>query len=569
MTLLAESFAAGYACLGGRADLLDRINVFPVADGDTGANLRVSLAPLRGLGQDRTATAARLVRTAMGNSGNIAVAFFNPLILATTPADLPARAQEGRAQAWRAVAAPQAGTMLDVFDVLAEVLHRMPIDREHCPALLAALAEAVARTAVTLPDLRQAGVVDAGALGMFLVFDGLFRTLCDCDTGRQSLFDLFAGRLVVAADYHQQPSAAHCVDVVLRPPAGHGLDQATLAGLGDSLIMLPDEDRVKIHVHTADPAGLRTRMGQLGEVVAWTHEPITVENASHKLPTLNQGGVHLITDAAGSLPRDLARQHDITLLDSYVVTADGARPETLCDPVSIYDRMRRGERVTTAQASRAERHELYRGLCEQFGRTLYLAVGSVYTGNHAAALAWKREHDPEDLMTVIDTGAASGRLALIVLLTARCAGRTDRTPAVVARAHQLCERCREYVFLDTLRYLAAGGRISRASGFFGDLLHCKPVITPAPEGARRVGMVRTQAAQVEFALERMSSELDRNRPAVLLLQYADNRDRVEGQILPRLRAALPLAEILLAPLSLTSGVHMGPGAWALAFAQED
>ena len=82
-------------------------------------------------------------------------------------------------------------------------------------------------------------------------------------------------------------------------------------------------------------------------------------------------------------------------------------------------------------------------------------------------------------------------------------------------------------------------------------------------------MVRTQAAQVEFALERMSSELDRNRPAVLLLQYADNRDRVEGQILPRLRAALPLAEILLAPLSLTSGVHMGPGAWALAFAQED
>ena len=75
MNLLAESFAAGYACLGGRADLLDRINVFPLADGDTGANLRVSLAPLRGLGQDRTATAARLVRTAMGNSGNIAWPF--------------------------------------------------------------------------------------------------------------------------------------------------------------------------------------------------------------------------------------------------------------------------------------------------------------------------------------------------------------------------------------------------------------------------------------------------------------------------------------------------------------
>ena len=567
MNLLAEGFAAGYACLGGRADLLDRINVFPVADGDTGANLRVSLAPLRGCGQDRTATAARLVRTATGNSGNIAAAFFSHLVLATTPADLPTRAKEGRARAWQAVATPQTGTMLDVLGVLADVLVRMPIDREHCPAILAALAEAVARTMQTLPDLRRAGVVDAGALGMFLVFDGLFRTLCGYEADRRSLFDLFADRLVVAADYHQLPSAGHCVDAVLRPSAGHDLDQAALAALGDSLVMLPDEDRVKIHVHTADPAELHARMGQLGEVVAWTHEPITVEQ--RKPPALEQGGVHLITDAAGSLTRDLARQHGISLLDSYVVTADGALPETLCDPATIYDRLRRGERVTTAQASLAERHELYRCLCEQFGRTLYLAVGSAYTGNYAAALAWKLKYDREDQLEVIDTGTASGRLALIALLTARFTGRTNNVSAVVARVHQLCERCREYVFLDTLQYLAAGGRISKASGFFGDLFHCKPVITPAPEGARRVGMVRTQAAQVEFVLERISTELDQDRPAVLLLQYADNRDRIEGHILPRLRAALPLAEILLAPLSLTSGVHMGPGAWALAFAEED
>ena len=54
-----------------------------------------------------------------------------------------------------------------------------------------------------------------------------------------------------------------------------------------------------------------------------------------------------------------------------------------------------------------------------------------------------------------------------------------------------------------------------------------------------------------------------------LLQHADNRERVEQEILPHLRTMLPKAEILLTPLSLTSGVHMGPGAWSLAFAQED
>ena len=567
MTLLAEGFAAGYACLAARADLLDRINVFPVADGDTGANLRVSLAPLRECGQDRTATASQLIRTATGNSGNIAVTFFNHLVLAATTAELPMLAEEGRARAWRAVAAPQSGTMLDVFDALVSALTRMPIEQKHCLSILADLAEAVARTAQTLPDLRQAGVVDAGALGMFLLFDGLFRTLCGCEADQQSLFDRFAEQLVVAPDYHQIPSAAHCVDAILHPVAGQTLDQATLAALGDSLVMLPDEDRIKIHIHTTDPTGLRARIGQLGRVVAWAHEPIMAEAQGPR--AINQNRVHLLTDAAGSLPRELARQHGISLLDSYVVTAEGAQPETLCDPAVIYDRLRRGERVTTAQATLVERHELYRALCDQFRHTLYLTVGSAYTGNHAAALAWKEAHDHEDRLAVIDTGAASGRLALIALLTARIADRTDNLPGLVDRARQVCQRSREYVFLDTLRYLAAGGRISRTSGFFGDLLHCKPVITPTPKGARRIGLVHTQADQVEFSLKRLAAELDRKRPAVLLLQYADNRDRVEGQILPLLRAAQPEAEILLAPLSMTSGVHMGPGTWALAFAQED
>ena len=82
-------------------------------------------------------------------------------------------------------------------------------------------------------------------------------------------------------------------------------------------------------------------------------------------------------------------------------------------------------------------------------------------------------------------------------------------------------------------------------------------------------MVRSQAAQVEFMRERLRAELAPDRPAVLLVQYADNRERVEGQILPQLRALLPRAELLLEPLSLTSGVHMGPGTWAVAFAQGD
>ena len=101
-------------------------------------------------------------------------------------------------------------------------------------------------------------------------------------------------------------------------------------------------------------------------------------------------------------------------------------------------------------------------------------------------MAWKKDNDPENLLTVVDTGAASGRLALIALLTAR---QAKKWPAARMNSLILSKRamaaCSEYVFIDELKYLVAGGRVSRASGFFGDLLSMKPVISPTSDGVRK------------------------------------------------------------------------------------
>ena len=565
--MLAEGFAEGYGCLSARADLLDRINVFPVADSDTGANLRLSLAPLRCCQQDRREAATQLVRGAVGNSGNIAAAFFSALLGAKVAADLPAKAALGRDRAWRAVAAPRDGTMLSVFDCLSDILARLPVAPSSCEAILLALQEAVLATAQTLPDLRSAGVVDAGALGMFLFFDGFFRAITGANAKTPSLFALFPGKLALNDDFHPHRSDAYCVEATIEPTAGRTLSQDAVARLGESVVVLADQSRLKIHIHTADPAALRENLASLGEVLRWSDEPLSPEKGREVSRFGPPGCLHIMTDAAGSLPRDLARQLNITLLDSYILSNDTARPESLCSPEAIYELMRQGHKVTTAQASLGERHRLYKGVCEEFGRTLYLAVGAAYTGNYGAAVAWQREHDAEGLLEVIDTGAASGRLALMALLAARMAGRTSSAETVCAYAHQLTDACREYIFIDSLRYLVAGGRVSRAGGFFGDLLHLKPVISPTRQGARRLGLVRDRQSQLDFALEKAGAEIKTPAAAVLLLQYSDNQPWVAEVVEPQLRALLPGAEIMLAPLSLTSGVHMGPGTWSLAFVE--
>ena len=568
MTIPAEPFAAGYAGLSAWSDLLDRINVFPVADADTGANLRISLSPLRDCGQHPAQAAERMIRSATGNSGNIAAAFFSALLEAASEASLTMRVNEGCGRARQAIAAPKDGTMLTVFDALAEALARHPaLDSASGEAVVAALRRTVLTTAQTQADCRSAGVVDAGALAMYIFFDAFFRTLTGMEGDSPSLFALFPGRLALTADWRPPPSAAYCVDALLEPgTAANRLDPAALAHLGESLVVVPDQTRLKIHVHTPDPQTLRAQLAGLGEVAGWSAEPLEV--SGEEPGPVAPGCLHIMTDAAGSLPRDLARRHRISLLDSYIVHGDTARPESLCDPAAIYDLMRRGQRLTTAQASLAERHQRYRSVCEEFGPTLYLCVGSAFTGNHGAALTWQRQQGRGQAFEVIDTGAASGRLGLIALLVARLALRTSDPDAVRAYALALVETCREYVFIDTLRYLAASGRVSRASGLFGDLLHLKPVISPMPEGVRRMGLVRSRTAQVAFALARAREEVTAPARAVFLLQYADNETWVREAVQPRLHTLFPEAEILVVPLSLTSGVHMGPGAWSLAFAEE-
>jgi len=181
------------------------------------------------------------------------------------------------------------------------------------------------------------------------------------------------------------------------------------------------------------------------------------------------------------------------------------------------------------------------------------------------AVDWKAGNDPDDRLTVIDTGAASGRLGTIVIATARYAAQSKDPDAVINFAQRAVEKCEEYVFLDRLKYLAAGGRLAKTSAFFGDMLHVKPVISPTAQGAQKVGAVKNRGAQLEFALDKLGSTFDRESAPFVMLEYSDNSDWVEGTVKKEIRLRYPSAEIILQPLSLTSGVHMGPGTWAMAY----
>ncbi len=566
---LKQSFVAGVERVTAWAYLLDSINVFPVADGDTGRNLSISLTPLRASGQPKENIIHQLLLSARGNSGNIASQFFSAFYTAENVSDLAACAKVGSARAWQAVSDPLPGTMLSVFDVLGDALGQNSVcsDRKTVDAILARLEKAVNDTYELLPKLKKAGVVDAGALGMYIFFEGFLQKLAGLADDCRPVTETFKSRLQILPSFQENAGSGYCVDFVVKAPNYSPDEFKRITGTEESVTIISDGDFYKIHLHTEDREKVKAQVAGLGSVVNWEDDNLASQikefmnsNASQKL--------HIMTDAAGSVTRQDARHYGLTLLNSYINVGQKCLPETYFDPEELYGAMRQGVKVSTAQASVYERHQFYESLLGRFEKILYLCVGSVFTGNYQVAREWKKEHDPQNRLRVIDTGAASGRLGTIVLACARYLAKTNDPESSCNFAQRAVISCEEYVFLDKLHYLAAGGRLSKTSAFFGDMLKMKPVISPQPEGAIKVGVVRNQEDQVKMALEKLGATLKKDSRALIMLEYSDNLEWVKDKVEPLINKQYPEAEIILQPLSLTSGAHMGPGTWGVAFLPE-
>ncbi|MCG8553378.1 MAG: DegV family EDD domain-containing protein, partial [Desulfobacterales bacterium] len=577
---ITTALAVGYERIVAWADLLDQVNVFPVHDSDTGKNLKISLAPFKriqpGGGAGRTASGSsfdelvnKLSMSAVGNSGNIAAAFFSGFLSHPLPASLPTAAGQGLNAAMNAVADPRPGTMLDLFESQARFFEARACNGQYqqtsadTNALTEVLRQSVVQTMTRLPALQKAGVVDAGALGMFLFLEGFFKALEERQDQCIPVMESFKDRLCVSAEYTDPSPPAFCVDLQVRMDQDTAPDRL-IQTLGDSIVAAHTDRSLKIHVHTEDREALKDQVSEIGSITAWHAEPIITGPQKVQART-NPGTVGIITDAAGSLTLDRAAELGITLMDSFIVTDEGGSPETLADPARIYAEMARGKRIMTAQASVFQRHETFRKVLGQYGRVLYLCVGSVYTGNYDVAVRWIADNGLSERMRVVDTGAASGRLGLIAETVALAAQTVKGLADLEAHALNIIGACDELLFLNHLKYLAMGGRMSKPGSVAGDILSIRPIISPRADGAQKVATVRNSAGQIRYAVKRLEREFGKTGSPRILLEYSDNRPWVEASVLPQLRRACPRAQVSLVPLSLTSGVHMGPGTWGMAF----
>lgn len=301
-TEFVEVFAIASDFVAARSPELNRLNVFPVPDGDTGTNMSLTLkSTVEALDQadgtykGTTDLVARgSLMGARGNSGVILSQYLSGMASALREAESVGGSEMTRALvsasrvAQNAVMNPVEGTMLTVARDTATSVQQLDQDSASLDEILStavlAAEQSVRRTPDLLEVLRQAGVVDAGGQGLHYFLRGLLAGVRGEDVAPTDYEDMMAqghaGQLFEEAEY------GYCTEFVVQG-AGMKLDEMReqLSRIGDSLLVVGDESLVRVHLHAPDPGQALTSALTWGEL-----DKIKIDNMQQQHRAIRAGG---------------------------------------------------------------------------------------------------------------------------------------------------------------------------------------------------------------------------------------------------------------------------------------
>ena len=273
----------GAAAVDARKEEINDLNVFPVPDGDTGINMSLTLnaaakevAKMQSptLGKALEVSSSAVLRGARGNSGVITSLLFRGIakgmkdVSTADGGNLANGLTEGVAAAYKAVLKPAEGTILTVSRIAAEAAVKAAKEDRDCEKVLLAAIEAgkvaLEETTEQNPVLKKAGVVDAGGFGFIVLLEGMYIALSG-QTGLRSVFMPSIKKPVevsadAMADFSQfdtgEITFSYCTEFIAeRKDKKRSPDKLRefLMSIGDSVVVVEDDEIIKVHVHTENP----------------------------------------------------------------------------------------------------------------------------------------------------------------------------------------------------------------------------------------------------------------------------------------------------------------------------
>ncbi len=567
---------------------LNRINIFPVPDNDTGTNMALTMESVaagaincheRGVGFMSECLAESALMGARGNSGAILAQFFQGLSEKLSGENSVRLKRFGEAvvqardASYEALSEPKEGTILTVMHDWSErIKERCHSTHDFIDLLKDGLNTAqssLVDTPKKMKLLAKAGVVDAGAQGFVHLLEGIYNYIVSgqIDTG----IGLGNGNVFEKVKVDNAPENIEfrfCTECFI---VGHDVDKSQLRQqlrpLGNSLIVAGSQDKIRIHIHTNTPEQIfeiAENYGSIGkQKVDDMHSQYEKAQGNYK-----ENNIGLVTDSACDLPSDFFIRHNIQIVP--VQLSFGS--ETFLDRVTItaeefYYKLENSKHYPkTSQPTPGDFKQTYKNGLERFENVISISLSGSVSGTLQAAQNAAKTINSNKL-TVIDGKNVSTALGLVVAAASRAIEEGKTVDEVIRKIRRASDNVRFYGGVESTEYLFKGGRISAPKNILARFLNLKPILAFSDGNLVKVGSCFSNKSLVKKIMAIVKKEASGKSNLRFAVAHANAPGKAEWLKL-EIENNFDVKDVFIVNVSPAFGAHAGPGATGVAFLGE-
>jgi len=568
-------------------DYLNKINVFPVPDADTGTNMAATMKTVvTNMSSDNTpideATqkiADSALEGARGNSGVILAQFFYGLAKGIGKNQKITTTQFGKAavsakqHAFQALSRPREGTILSVIKDWAENVYENSKKIFDFHELLNHALEVAKRSLETtrtkIEAMRNANVVDSGAQGFVYILEGISHFI---ERGRLNDNEETILQSIESVTHTEilpkQIKYRFCTECLIE---GQNIPvnvlRKQIEPYGDSIVLAGSPQKARLHIHSNEPAKVFKIAHQHGALLQQKADDMFKQYLVAHNP---HPRIALVVDSACDLPQEFIDRHCLHVVPVRIAFGQSNYIDKITiTPEYFYEMLdTEPEHPRTSQPSPADFINLYGFLLSHYDSIISIHIPESVSGTYQNALNAARNF-PDRKISVIDSKTLSvsfGFLAehAVELITA---GKSHEE--IVAELEKSTRRTQIFVGIPNLKYLIRGGRVSKAKGLVAKLLNIKPILNLDECGVPQHISKSFSKNGAFMKVLKLATDLAAHKTNLRFAIAHVNNLKIAEYYVNELKKRFGIEYINVLPASPVLGAHAGNGAAAIAISWSD
>ncbi|MDP7037409.1 MAG: DegV family protein [Candidatus Marinimicrobia bacterium] len=575
-----RSLSAGIRRLLSRQDYLNKINVFPVPDSDTGTNMGFTMSSIESsfkiennisISQAAEGIAELTINNARGNSGAILAQFFTGFSEGVkkknklTPSEFSHALQIAKQYSYDALMKPKEGTILTVISDWINAIHKVSSNITDFKKLLThGLNEALislSKTPEKLDVLSKAGVVDAGAQGFVDILEGINNFIYSGIVEELTTEAITETPSVIESISFNE-KYRFCTECLI---SGNELDRSKLKSklteLGDSIVVAGSSSRMKVHIHTDHPKKVIHMCQNFGTVSdEKADDMIRQQHDAH--------GTHqetaVLVDSGCDLPEDILRKYNIHMIPVRL----NFGPEHFVDKMTItsgefWEKLEMSpHHPQTSQPTPGDFLRQYQLLSSHYKQTISIHIPENVSGTYQSARLASEKLSSMPI-SVIDSHNGSIGLGLIAIRIAEAiiAGKTIDEIHTIAK--EAIENTTLYIGLETLDFAVRGGRLPASVKKVADLIKINPILSFTSKGIKPVGKTFGRKNIMEKFNNYVQKTIDWNQPLRIGISHANCEEKAL-KFRDNFIQKVGKENVFVSEVGPGLGAHAGPGAMVIS-----